>query len=190
MLGIVAVLAAGTWAVVGQGKQADGLPSVGARIGGAFRLVDQDGKAVTEKDFSGWLLIYFGFTYCPAVCPTELQKMVAVLRGLGDKAQKVQPLFISIDPERDTPDALKAYVAMFDPRLRGLTGTVAQIEAVKQEWRVYAEKVPEPDSGDYTMDHSAFTYLMRPDGVLAGLYKPQDKAEDIVRDIAYKIGAE
>lgn len=163
-------------------------PSVGgASIGGPFTLVDQQSRTVTEKDFPGWLLIYFGFTYCPAICPTELQKMATVMRGLGPQSEKVQPLFISVDPERDTPQVLKAYVPMFHPRLVGLTGTPAQIEAVKKHWRVYSAKVRDPGASDYTVDHSSFIYLMSPDGQLAGLYKSQDKAADIARDIAAKL---
>lgn len=189
--GLAVLIAAGAWmATKGAGNGPGGgfAPVAGASIGGPFTLVDQNGRTVTEKDFPGWLLIYFGFTYCPAVCPTELQKMATVMKKLGpDKAAKIRPLFISIDPERDTPEALKGYVAMFDPRLEGLTGTVEQIEAVKREWRVYAAKVQDPGASDYTMDHSSFTYLMSPDGRLAGLYKAQDKAEDIARDIAGKL---
>lgn len=189
--GLSVLIAASVWVVTGGAGRGQGggfAPIAGASIGGPFTLVDQNGRTVTERDFPGWLLIYFGFTYCPAVCPTELQKMVTAMKKLDpDKAAKIQPLFISIDPERDTPGVLKGYVAMFDPRLDGLTGTTGQIEAVKREWRVYAAKVQDPGASDYTMDHSSFLYLMSPDGRLAGLYKAQDKAEDIARDIAGKI---
>lgn len=184
--GFALVVAAGVW--ISANRSGGGFtPVAGAAIGGPFTLTDQDGKTVTEKDFPGWLLIYFGFTYCPAVCPTELQKMAAVMKKLGSRAGMVQPLFISIDPERDTPAILKGYVPMFDPRLKGLTGTARQIESVKKEWRVYAAKVQDPGASDYTMDHSSFMYLMAPDGRLAALYKAQDKAEDIARDIAGKL---
>jgi len=137
-----------------------------ALVGGPFSLIDHTGKRVTDKDFRGHtLIVMFGFTFCPDVCPTELQLVSAALDKLGAKANDVVPLFITVDPERDTPAQLATYVASFHPRLVGLTGTPAEIAAVAKEYRVYFKKVADPKStAGYTMDHSALIYVMGPDG--------------------------
>lgn len=161
----------------------DGSQVVATGIGGPFTLIDQDGKTVTEKDFAGKsLLIYFGFASCPAICPTELQKISLAYKALPADIQKnIQPIFITVDPERDTQSVLKGYVALFMPELIGLGGRVEQIDAVKKTFKVYAAKVPEGD--DYTMDHSSFIYLMGPDGTLQALFKTADKADFITKRI-------
>jgi len=144
-----------------------GATSVGrALVGGPFALTDQDGKRVTDKDFRGrYTLVFFGFTMCPDVCPSALQVMAAALEKLGAKGQQLTPVFMTIDPERDTPGQLAGYVKSFHPRLVGLTGTPAEIEAVTKAYRVYVKKVPDPkSSAGYTFDHSAIIYLMGPDG--------------------------
>jgi protein SCO1/2 len=134
-------------------------------IGGPFTLVDQTGKTVTEADFRGkWMLIYFGYTYCPDVCPTSLTTMVDALDQLGDKGKNVVPVFITVDPERDTPKQLADYVAAFSPRLVGLTGTPEQIAAAARAYRVYYAKAKEGGSTAYLMDHSSIVYLVDPDG--------------------------
>jgi protein SCO1/2 len=166
----------------------------GADIGGPFTLVDQNGKTVTEKNFGGqYKLIYFGFTYCPAICPTELQKISATLKNIEknqpDLAAKIQPLFISVDPERDTPAVLKEYVSLYHPRLIGLTGSQAQIDAVKKDYRIYSAKVESENSTDYTVDHSSFIYFMGPDDTLLGIYRSTDDAEMITKDIRKQIVA-
>lgn len=138
-----------------------------ALVGGPFSLVDQNSKPFTEKDLKGkYSLIYFGYTYCPDVCPTELQVMTGALEQLGDLAKQIQPVFISIDPARDTPAVMKEYVSNFYPGMIGLTGTPAQIAAVAKEYRVYYAKAAEKGASkdDYTMDHSSIIYLMDPDG--------------------------
>jgi len=136
-----------------------------ALIGGPFAMTDQDGKRVTEKDFLGrYMLVFFGFTYCPDICPTELQVMTAALDRLGGKGERIQPVFVSIDPERDTPENVKAYVANFGPRLVGLTGSAEDVAAMAKAYRVYYQKVKGASPADYTMDHSAIIYLMAPDG--------------------------
>jgi cytochrome oxidase Cu insertion factor (SCO1/SenC/PrrC family) len=137
-----------------------------ALIGGPFTLTDQNGKRVTDKDFRGrFMLVYFGFTFCPDVCPSALQVMAAALHKLGPKAEKIVPIFITIDPERDTPEKMAQYVQSFDPRLVGLTGTPEEIAAVTREYRVYAKKVEDPKStAGYTMDHSSIIYVIGPDG--------------------------
>jgi len=129
-------------------------------IGGPFSLVDQNGRKVTDADVAGRpYLVFFGFTHCPDVCPTTLFQLSEVLKALGDKADRLRVLFITVDPERDTPESLKDYLSSFDPRIVGLTGSQADIDAAVRTFRAYARKVPTKD-GDYTMEHSAFVYLM------------------------------
>ena len=145
--------------------------SVGqAMVGGPFTLTDHTGKRVTDRDFRGrTLLVFFGFTYCPDVCPSALQVVAAAIDKLGPKGQSVTPVLITIDPERDTPAQLAAYVKSFHPRLVGLTGTPAEIEAVTKAYRVYVKKVPDPKStAGYTIDHSSIIYVMGPDGAYRG----------------------
>jgi cytochrome oxidase Cu insertion factor (SCO1/SenC/PrrC family) len=150
------------------------LPSAGgnvkvfgqALIGGPFALTDHTGKRVTDQDFRGrTMLVVFGFTFCPDVCPSELQVMSAALDKLGPKAEQVVPILITVDPERDTPAQLAQYVSSFHPRLVGLTGTRNEVEAAAKAYRVYARKVEDPKStAGYTIDHSAIIYVMGPDG--------------------------
>jgi protein SCO1/2 len=137
-----------------------------ALVGGPFSLTDHTGKHVTDQDFRGrFMLVFFGFTFCPDVCPTALQVMAAAMDKLGPKAREIVPVLITIDPERDTPEQMAMYVKSFSPRLVGLTGTPKEIDAVAKEYRVYYRRVPDPKStAGYTMDHSAFVYVMGPDG--------------------------
>jgi len=137
-----------------------------ALVGGAFTLTDQTGKRVTDRDFRGkFLLVYFGFTNCPDVCPTALQVMAAALDKLGANAERITPVLITVDPEHDTPALLASYVASFHPRFVGLTGSPAEIDAVTKAYRVYVKKVPDPKStAGYTMDHSSIIYVVGPDG--------------------------
>jgi protein SCO1 len=128
-------------------------------IGGPFTLTAPDGRTVTQKDFSGEpTLIFFGYTHCPDVCPATLFEMSEVLRALGPD-KKAAALFITVDPERDSPDVLKDYLASFDPRIVGVTGSRQQIDPVLKEFRVYSRKVAN-EGDDYTMDHTALVYLM------------------------------
>lgn len=141
--------------------------SVGkASVGGPFTLTDHTGRRVTDKDFRGkYMLVYFGFTFCPDVCPTGLQVMAAALEQLGPKAEQITPIFISVDPERDTPEQLAQYVSSFHPRLVGLTGTPEEIQAVAKAYRVYYRKVKdEKSTAEYTIDHTSIIYLMDPNG--------------------------
>jgi protein SCO1/2 len=143
------------------------LPSTGkALVGGPFTLVDQTGKTVTDKDFRGqYMLVYFGFTNCPDVCPSGLQVISAALDKVGAKADQVTPLFITVDPERDTPEQLASYVSSFHPRLVGLTGSPEQISAALKAYRVYAKKVDDPKStAGFTYDHTSIIYLMDRNG--------------------------
>lgn len=135
-----------------------------ATVGGPFRLIDENGRPMADQDLRGKpFLVFFGFTHCPDVCPTTLFEVSEVLRGLGPDAQRVAALFISVDPERDTPAALKDYLSSFDPNVRGLTGDPAAIAAVAKAYRAYYKKVP-LEGGDYTIDHTALVYLMDKQG--------------------------
>ena len=138
-----------------------------AAIGGPFQLTDQSGQVVTEKSLQGRpTLIFFGFTHCPDVCPTALFEISELLHAMGNDADRVNAYFVSVDPERDSKEAIKDYLSSFDPHLKGLTGDPEAIAKVLSAYRVYAKKVPLKD-GDYTMDHTALTYLMDRDGKFA-----------------------
>ena len=129
-------------------------------VGGPFTLTNQDGQRVTERDYAGRThLVFFGFTHCPDVCPTTLQQIGDVLKALGPKGRDTRALFIAVDPERDTPAALKTYLASFDPRITGLTGSPDEVNAAVKAYRAYVRKVPTKD-GDYTMEHTALVYVM------------------------------
>jgi protein SCO1/2 len=152
-------------------RASDTVPALGrnvqtgtAQIGGPFSLIDQDGVKRSSSDFRGrFLLIYFGYSYCPDVCPTTLSLMGDALDKLGTKADRIVPVFITVDPERDTPAKLKPYMAAFGPRFVGLTGDLASIKKVAGLYRVYIKKEP-LEGGGYGMDHSSVIYLMGPDG--------------------------
>jgi protein SCO1/2 len=137
-----------------------------ALVGGPFALVDASGRSVTDQDFRGrYMLIFFGFTHCPDICPAELQVMAGALDQLGDKAAKVVPIFITLDPERDTPEAIGAYVKNFSANIVGLTGSMEAVAAAAKAYRVSFSKFQNQDGGkDYTIDHSALAYLMGTDG--------------------------
>jgi cytochrome oxidase Cu insertion factor (SCO1/SenC/PrrC family) len=137
-----------------------------ALVGGPFTMVNHKGEVVTEKSFLGKpMLLFFGFTFCPDICPTELQVMTAAIAELGDKGKDIQPILVSIDPARDTPDVLAAYVSNFGDNVMGLTGSEAQVAAMAGEYRVFYAKQENPkDPANYQMDHSSIIYLMGPDG--------------------------
>lgn len=159
----------------------------GVKIGGDFTLTGVDGAQISSSAWDGqYKLIYFGFTYCPAICPTELQKISAVMNRLdASQAATFQPLFITIDPERDTAAVMKDYVSLFHPKIIGLTGSVEEIEAIKKDYRVFATKAALED-GDYTMDHSSYIYLMSPDNALISMYRIQDGVDYILDDLSDK----
>jgi protein SCO1 len=160
-----------------------------ALITSEFELVDQTGKTVRDEDLDGkWQLVFFGFTSCPDICPTTLSNVTAALEELGPTAEKLQPLLITVDPERDTPPVLKDYLTAFDARILGLTGTPAQVEQALRSFRVYASKSP-LDGGDYTMDHSAFIYLMDPQGEYAAHFGPQEPLERMVEKVRTTVDA-
>jgi protein SCO1/2 len=144
-----------------------------AEIGGPFSLVNQDGATVTEKSLLGRpALLYFGFTHCPDICPYSLQKMAAALDQAGPRAGDIQPVFITLDPERDTPEALKSYVASagFAPGLQGFTGAQAQIDAAAKEFRVGFRKVNPEGASSYLIDHTSIFYLLDSKGDLATFF--------------------
>ena len=129
-------------------------------VGGPFELMNQDGKTVTDADFRGKpLLIFFGFTHCPDICPTTLFEVSEVFNRLGADAEKANAVFVTVDPERDTPEKLKLYLSSFHPRISALSGSEAQTEAIKKAFFVYAKRVP-LEGGGYTMDHTSIVYLM------------------------------
>ena len=147
-------------------------------IGGPFALTDQNGVRRTDADFRGKLmLVYFGFTYCPDICPTDLQQMALAVDQLGPAGETVQPVFITVDPARDTVEHLKDYMALFHPRFVGLTGDAAAIRQAARAYRVYYEKVEREDKSDYTLDHSVFIYLIDRDGRYLGFFPPGTSAE-------------
>ncbi len=154
-------------------------------IGGPFALTDHTGQLRTNADFRGKLmLIYFGFTYCPDVCPTDLQAIGLAMDQLGAKAESVHPLFITLDPERDTVEHLAQYVPLFHPRLIGLTGSPAAVAQAADAYRVYYKRVNfDPAKPDYTVDHSAFIYLVDRDGKYLGFFPPGTPAEKIAQMI-------
>jgi protein SCO1/2 len=135
-------------------------------VGGPFALIDGDGKPMTDQTWRGkYMLVYFGYTFCPDVCPTTLSNVADAMDKMGAKADRVQPLFITVDPKRDTPAVVKQYAAAFGPRIIGLTGSAEQIAAAAKAYRVYyAEHRTGTGPDDYSMDHSSVLYLMGPDG--------------------------
>jgi protein SCO1/2 len=154
-----------------------------AAIGGPFRLTDQNGRTVTDEDLKGRpFLVFFGFTHCPDVCPTTLFEVSEILRQLGADADRVGALFITVDPERDTPETIKDYLSSFDPHLVGLTGDPAAVAAVAKAYRVYFKKVP-LDQGGYTMDHTAIIYLMDKQGRFVSPFSVKRTTETSVADL-------
>jgi len=175
------IIAAGALALL---PQAPNTVSGQVAIGGPFELVDQNGQKVTRESFVGRpTLVFFGFTHCPDICPTTLFEMSQLFEALGPDARKVTGLFVTVDPERDTPEVMKSYLGSFHPSIQALTGTPEQVAAVIKAYRAYAKKVPTQD-GDYTMDHTAIVYLMGKDGTFIApfnLKRPPADAETELR---------
>jgi protein SCO1/2 len=154
-----------------------------AQIGGPFRLTDQNGATVTDQDLKGkTFLVFFGFTHCPDVCPTALYEISQIMEKLGKDADRAAALFITVDPERDTPESMKDYLASFDPHIRGLTGDAAALAAVAKAYRVYYKKVP-LEGGDYTMDHTAIVYLMDKEGRFISPFNMKRTADVAAADL-------
>ncbi len=170
-------------------------PPLATLFGGPFELVDQDGAPRTDADYRGrFMLIYFGYTFCPDICPTNLAVMSEALDALGPDATRIQPILISVDPARDTPEALKDYVAAFHPSLVGLGGSEAQVQAAAKAYRVHRRKVIPPDTNPdaYLVDHSSLTYLMGPDGRFVTMFPhdtPADRMADVLRGYLARVPA-
>jgi protein SCO1/2 len=178
----LALFSAVIFIVTGRTPTPIAMPSA---IGGPFQLVDQNSKPITDQDLKGQpFLVFFGFTHCPDVCPTTLFEVSEVLRALGPEGSRVRALFVTVDPERDTPEKLKDYLTSFDPRVVGVTGDAEAIAAMEKAYRVYAKKVP-LDGGGYTMDHTAIVYLMDKSGRFVAPFnlkrRPEEAAADLKR---------
>ena len=164
------------------GNLGSGTPGASA-IGGPFRLVDQNGKPITDADMKGRpFLVFFGYTHCPDVCPTTLFDVSEVLRALGKDADRTGALFITVDPERDTPAVMKDYLSSFDVHLRGATGDRQAVDAAEKAYRVYAKKVPTTGS-DYTMDHTALVYLMDKQGRFVAPFSLKRRPEEAAAEL-------
>lgn len=197
LLAVIAAAAAGAWLHL-----RDDVPAAGSRegaarlmselmsgqgtVGGAFSLTDAVGARRSLSDFRGKLvLLYFGFTYCPDVCPTDLMAMGNLVRSLGPAGDQVQPVFVTLDPERDKPEVLRAYVASFHPRFVALTGTEDEIRRVATSYKVYFEKVKPPGVSTYLIDHTAYVFLLDREGRFITLFPPgtpQERMAVMVRE--------
>lgn len=162
----------------------------GVPIGGPFKLTDEKGRLVTDADYRGrWMLVFFGYTNCPDECPLTLQKMATTLQELGPLADRIAPLFITVDPRRDTPEKLASYLANFDTRITGLTGSDEQIAAVAKAYRVYYEPGQHEQSGADLVNHSTFLYLMSPSGKLNALFSQDVTAEKLTAALRTRLSS-
>jgi len=165
------------------GNFSGAIGTAGSAIGGPFKLVDENGKPITDTDIKGRpYLVFFGYTHCPDVCPTTLFEVSEVMRALGKDADRTSALFITVDPERDTPAVMKDYLSSFDPHLRGATGESAAVDAAEKAYRVYAKKVP-TGNGEYSMDHTALVYLMDKQGRFVAPFSLKRRPEDAAADL-------
>jgi protein SCO1/2 len=158
-------------------------PSAG---GGSFRLVGDQGQIVTDRSWPGkFLLVYFGYTHCPDICPTMLATIAGALNALGAKGDRIQPLFVTLDPQRDTEAVMKQYTALFSPRIAGLTGTTTALAEAAQDYGVhYARQQTGPAPGDYEMEHSAYAYLVTPGGQVALTLPPGQSSQQMASELA------
>jgi protein SCO1/2 len=183
-LAVVGIAAGVAWYERGGADSAASETESTLSIGGPFSLIDQNGNTVTDQTFAGsYRLIYFGYSFCPDACPTELQVMADAVAALGPDGQKVQPIFVTIDPARDTPKQLANYVPLFDKRLVGLTGTPQQVAEVARAYRVYYARADQSDA--YAMNHSSFVYLMDPKDKFLTVFSSDtssDKMAAAIRD--------
>lgn len=178
LFGVIALGVAAVLTLTPQGRDV-----TAASVGGPFRLVTHDGRDVSERDFLGAPhLVFFGFTHCPDICPTKLFEISQILEATGERGRNLRALFISVDPERDTPALLKSYTGSFDERIVGLTGSPEQVDAAVKAYRAYYKKVP-TSGGDYTMEHTAVVYLMDRQGRFVGLFDTARPADVAAREL-------
>jgi protein SCO1/2 len=185
---VVVIFALGAWLNLRQRQPAESGPVggmvVNASIGGPFALTDHTGTAFTHENLAGdYALIYFGYTFCPDVCPTELGEIAVAIDLLDEAADRVRPLMITIDPERDTPEVLAEYVPLFHERLVGLTGTDAEVREVATNYRVFYRRFEDANYTYYLMDHTSFVYLLAPSGEIAAMFRYGTPPEDMATAI-------
>jgi protein SCO1/2 len=190
---LAAFVAAGTLWYLGDLKAHRGVQSVATgeavNLGGPFSLTDQNGTLRTSADFAGkYTLVFFGYTYCPDVCPATLAIMAAALDKMGSRGNRIVPIFITVDPKRDTPEKIKSYLSSFGTRFVGLTGEPDQIAAVAKAYRVYYREHPAEDGGAYTVDHSGVVYLMDPSGKFIANYSLDTSPDTLAADLAKRLG--
>jgi protein SCO1/2 len=186
-----AIVAAGGWSLWPQRAQEPSAATLmdavmwnKGPIGGPFALIDHNGRARTDVDFRGkLLLIYFGYTYCTDICPTDLQSISSAIDKLGPAGDAVQPLFITVDPEHDTPETINLYVALFHPRLIGLSGSASEIKKVALAYKVYYGKTEQAKKSDRAIDHSGLVFLVGRDGKYLGYFPPGTPAERLIDGI-------
>jgi protein SCO1/2 len=187
---VAAIAGVAQWLVIRNDdvtKDASGMVT-SVEIGGPFSLTDHTGRQVTEKDYLGnFTLVFFGYTFCPDVCPTELGDIALALDELGDLSLAVTPVMISIDPERDTPSVLAEYVPLFHERLVGLTGTPEQIKTVADAYRIFYRRVDDPEYSYYLMDHTSFVYLLNPEGNVVSLMRYGTSPEEMASTIRQQL---
>ena len=189
---LLAAVAAGTLWHLGDLQSGQGVQTVSTGehvdIGGPFRLTDQNQTVRTEKDFRGkFMLVFFGYTYCPDVCPTTLAVMADALEKIGPLADKVTPLFITVDPKRDTPEKIKTYLSSFGTRFVGLTGGAGDIASVAREYKVYYREHPPENGAEYTVDHSGVVYLMDPNGMFVANYSLDTAPDKLAADLMKRL---
>jgi cytochrome oxidase Cu insertion factor (SCO1/SenC/PrrC family) len=189
---LVALVAAGTLWYLGDLRAHNGTSSVSAgqsvTLGGPFALTDQNQMPRTEKDFLGkYMLVFFGYTYCPDVCPATLAVMAAALDKMGSRSERIVPIFITVDPKRDTPEKIKSYLSSFGTRFVGLTGDVKDIANVAKEYRVYYKEHPPENGGEYTVDHSGVVYLMDPNGAFVANYSLDNSPDMLAGDLEKRL---
>ena len=187
VLALACLVAGGLWNAAEQLREPRVVTTGVAQVGGPFRLVDQNGRTRTDTEFRGrWMWVYFGYTNCPDVCPTTLSLMSEALKELGGRANRIAPIFVTLDPAHDTPRILKLYVDSFDPRFIGLTGTERQIAAVAKEYHVWRVKRP-LKGGGYSIDHSSVICLMDPSGHFAAVYDTSQTPAQIAADLRKRL---
>lgn len=192
VFGLAVAFGIATWQVrnAAQSTGPTGGTVTGTTVGGSFELVDHTGRTVTDQTFRGrFMLVYFGYTFCPDICPTDLQTMVSALDRLGPQAERVQPVFITVDPQRDTVAHLAEYMPLFGPELIGLTGSDDAIARTARAYKVYYARNDDGGSTDYLMDHSAFMYLMDPEGTFVTVFGHGTSADAIAEGIRAAIEA-